>query len=245
MAMSKPGWGAVVHGEPTDLTNWANALKVGDPWGEIHQGETVLRSQALDKLTSAGEVYDHAPDLIARLNGAVALSQSASHVVLFTGKTVHFADDGTMHRTVMVGSGQIRIEGKSALVIQENLVSVVGPNGTVRPPPSPQPSEVQRWNKAAERDPLLNATLVHFGKGANWPDIYKVLECLFAKVGGERAFLALNWEPEKEIKRLKQTANWERKWARHAKPRGEPPKQPLGLEDAYALIGRLLRRALG
>jgi hypothetical protein len=246
MAVSRPGWGAVVQGEPTDLKKWANALKEPfDPWVEIHQGEMVLRSEALDKLTSAGEVYDRAPDLIARLNGAIALSQSTSHPILFTGNIVSFAHDSTMHRALMAGSGQLRLHGESALVIHDDLVAVVGPNGKPRSPPPPQPSEVHHWIKVVERDPSLVAPFVYFGKGANWPDIYKALECLFERVGGERAFLALNWEPEKEVKRLKQTANWERKWARHAKPKGKPPKNPMGLEDGHALLGRLLRRALG
>ncbi len=150
-----------------------------------------------------------------------------------------------MHRTLMVGSGQLRLRGESAVGVHDNFVSLVGPNEQPRSSPSPQPSEAQHCNKVAERDPLLAAALVHFGKSANWFDIYKALECLLQKAGGERAFLALNWEPENEVRRLKRTADWERNWARHAKPRGKPPKDPMGLEDAHGLLGRLLRRALG
>jgi hypothetical protein len=168
MAVSKPGWGAVVQGEPTDLKKWANALKEDfDPWVEIHQGETVLRSKALDKLTSAGEIYDRAPHLIALLNGAIALSRSTRHPILFTGNVVRFAPDGTIHRTLMVGSGQVRLHGESALIIHDNLVAVVGPNGKLRCPPPTQPSEVQHWIKLVERDPSLTSAIVHFGKGSN------------------------------------------------------------------------------
>ena len=74
--MSKPGWGAVVLGEPTDLEDWVHTLKEPfNPWVEVHGAETVLRSASFDELASANEVRDCAVALIERLNGVVALSQ--------------------------------------------------------------------------------------------------------------------------------------------------------------------------
>ena len=46
-----------------------------------------------------------------------------------------------------------------------------------------------------------------------WFDIYKALECIMGRFGGESAFIALDWAPREDVKRLKQTANW----ARHAR----------------------------
>jgi hypothetical protein len=78
--MSKPGWGAALLGEPTDLEDWAYTLQEPfDPWVEIHGAETMLRSASFDELESAIEVRDRAAALIERLNGAVALSQQARH----------------------------------------------------------------------------------------------------------------------------------------------------------------------
>jgi hypothetical protein len=76
--MTKPGWGAVVQGEPTDLQGWTDNLKEPfDPWVEIHGGETVLRSALLDGLATANAVRGRAPAYIDRINGAMALSQLA------------------------------------------------------------------------------------------------------------------------------------------------------------------------
>jgi len=48
--MTKPGWGAVVLGEPADLEDWTYTLKEPfDPWAEIRGAETVLRSASFDE----------------------------------------------------------------------------------------------------------------------------------------------------------------------------------------------------
>jgi hypothetical protein len=67
------------------------------------------------------------------------------------------------------------------------------------------------------------------------------LECLFDFAGDQKAFLALNWAPEKEVERLRYTANW----FRHARRRNDLPAMPLkSLDDARALLGQLFQRAL-
>ena len=67
--MTKPGWAAVIQGEPSDLDAWANNLKDPfDPWVERHDVETVLRSNSFEELTSAEEVRSRALAYIDRLN---------------------------------------------------------------------------------------------------------------------------------------------------------------------------------
>jgi hypothetical protein len=239
--MPKPGWGAIVEGEPTDLEAWQHTLKDPsfDPWVEIDDRKTVLRSASLDGLASAIEVRDGAGALIARLNGAVALSQQARP--LRFGGVIQFAADGKQHRTMFPEMAALEARGGFARI----NVTVTGPDGKPVPEPSPQPSEVQRWAAKADGDKLLGDALMYFGKGANWFDIYKVFECLFERAGGQHEFLALNWEPKTEVNRLKHSADWARKWARHAKPKDKPPKDPMNVNDAHVLLGRLLRRALG
>ena len=240
--MTKPGWGAVVQGEPTDLQGWTDNLKEPfDPWVEIHRGETVLRSALLDGLATANAVRDRAPAYIDRINGAMALSQLAGSL-RFGERVIQFTADGKQHRTMFPQTVTFELRGSSVLRVDARHI---GPDGKPVPPPPPQPSEVQRWVAKADGDKLLGDALMYFRKGADWPDIYKALECLFERAGGEHEFLALNWEPKGEIRRLKHTAAWARKWAQHARPKGKPPTDPMNLNDAHALLGRLLRRALG
>jgi hypothetical protein len=238
--MTNPGWGVVLRGEPADLEGWANNFK--EPFNqyprvEKHDGDTVLRSDSFDNLTSAQEVRERAVPLIERLNCALALLQRSEPVQF--GAVIQFKSDGTQHRTAflepatLVGSGGFF---GSAIIM--------GPDGNPRPEPPPQPSEAQRWLAIIENDKLLDDALRYFRKGADWASIYNALECLIEKAGGEVAFLRLNWASELEIKRLKYTAAWERKKAQHANPKDKPPKHPMDVNDAYALLDRLLRRAL-
>jgi hypothetical protein len=99
---------------------------------------------------------------------------------------------------------------------------------------------VQTWAELAEEDNLLEDALIYFGRSRDWFDIYKALECLMMRAGGERAFLAWGWVPEDVIMRIKRTANS----ARHARRKYEPPPNPMDVKEAHSVVGRLLRRAL-
>ena len=53
-------------------------------------------------------------------------------------------------------------------------------------PAPPEPSNPQRWLSIAAEDDLLADALTYFGRGDDWFDTYKALECLELKFGGER-----------------------------------------------------------
>jgi hypothetical protein len=72
-----------------------------------------------------------------------------------------------------------------------------------------------------------------------WFDIYKALECLMHRSGGETAFIALDWAPRDDVKLLKQTANW----ARHARRKYPEPSPATTEQEAKDLMSRLLRKA--
>jgi hypothetical protein len=212
--MPKVGWGAVIRGEPTDLAAWAHVLKAFDPWVETHGTETVLRSISLDELESADEVRARAIGYIDRLNGAMAVTQH-SRPVRF-GSVIRFTPDGGLQRTAFPGTVKFEARGS---VLADSIQ--IGPGGQPVPPPPPMPSDVQDWFKLADGDDRLADALVYFGRATervdmstDWFDIYKALECLILKFGGDRdlpqreerlmrgrvrRFLKLGWA---EVKRL-------------------------------------------
>jgi hypothetical protein len=249
--MPTPGWGAVVQGEPGDLADWARALKEpSDPWVEVHGNETVLRSASLNQLTSSTEVRDRSIAQIEQLNGAMALSQRSRP--LRFGGVIQFTEDGRLHQTIFVEMAGFEAGDK----MHAAILTVSGPNGEPVSPSPPQPSEVQRWAAIADQEDLLHDALVYFGRipqspaspvteATDWFDIYKALECLEKKFGGnETAFRNFacdrNWAARGELELLKRTANW----ARHARRKFDPPPNPMGLKEARDLLGQLLRRAL-
>ena len=161
--MSKPGWGAVLVGEPADLNDWTFQLKEAfDPWVEVHNTETILRSASLDELTTAGDVRDRAIVLIERLNGALALSEQTKPLRI--GGVIQVAPDGRLHRTLFAEGGVYRILGGRAKL--RATLTLTGPGGGPLPPPPPQPSQVQNWAAVAESEELLDDALIYFGRVA-------------------------------------------------------------------------------
>jgi hypothetical protein len=229
--MPNVGWGAVLQGKATDLEDWAYVLKEGfDPWVEVHEEKTVLRSASLDTLETANDVRDRAEVMIERLNGAVALSQGAGPIRF--GGVVEFAPDGRLHQTIFAE-------------LYENLnnvklratATVMGPDGQPVAPLPPQATEVQSGATIVENHPLLEDALIYFGRASDWFDIYKTLECLILQFGGkkngEARFLALEWAPKREIERLKQSANW----PRHARQKYDRPQDPMDIRGTSGKTG--------
>jgi hypothetical protein len=162
------GWGAVLRGDAADIDDWQYVLKKPfDPWVEVHDPDTILRSETLDSLGSAHEVRNHAIGMISRLNGAVALSQGARPV--FFGSVVEFTSDGRLHRTMFAETASL--EGRDKM---RAFCVVCGPDGQPLPT-TPQRSEVQGWAAIAEIEGLLEDALIHFGRADDWFDIYKCL----------------------------------------------------------------------
>jgi hypothetical protein len=239
--MSKQ-WGAVLRGHEFDLQNWREMLKPPfDPWVEVHGEDTVLRSNSLDDLTSANEVRDRIVAHIDRLNGAM-LAMLQSEPLQFGG-VVEFTADGKLHRT-MFAEGAVYSRSRAHAV-----AVAIGPDGKPQPNQPPKPSEVQNWANIADNDDLLEDALIYFGKVSAptpgqhpptfWFDIYKALECLMHRSGVEQDFLALDWAPRNDVKRLKRTADW----ARHARRKKAKPSPATTEKEAKDLIARLLRRA--
>jgi hypothetical protein len=234
MQQNKEGWGAVLGGEAADIDDWTHLLSNGlDPWTETNGNDTILRSNTLSNLESADEVRAQSSDMIDYLNGAMALSQGCGSVTFRAA--IRFDSKGHVHRTVFGEMGAFERKDR-----MRGTGEVLNANGNLIPA-VPTPSEVQNWAAIAENDSLIQEALTYFRKSPTWFNIYKALECLTLRFGGDEAkFLELNWESRAEIKLLKRSANT----LRHAKRRFDPPEKPMTLSDANALLSNLLRRAL-
>lgn len=127
---------------------------------------------------------------------------------------VEFSEDGSLRRYAYatgVAEGRSKARGFAQV-----LDSHVNPK-----PMLPPPSDAQRWAILAADDDLLADALTYFGRGDDWFDIYKALECLILRfaAGVEAAFLDRGWASKSEIGLLKRTANYER----HARRKFDPP----------------------
>jgi hypothetical protein len=230
----KPGWGAHLRGDPDELVEWEEKLPpVGDPWIEPSRDGPLLRSCALNDATSAQDARGRAALLVEKLNGIAAIVGLPLRL-RFEG-IVQIADDGRLHRTLFADPGKFCVSpgmGTRAIVRR--------PDGVEVPPGPPKPTETQQWMGAAASDPPLRDALGYLGKGLDWPNIYKVVECLEAFGGGERALQQSGWASANKIKLLKRTANMHR----HREGKEPPPATPMPPEEARQLIRHLVRQAL-
>lgn len=112
-------------------------------------------------------------------------------------------------------------------------------DGAILPQAAPQPSEVQRWTTIADTDDRLADALVYLSR-AEWFDLYKAIECVEDRAGGEAALDKLGWIEPRELKRVKRTANSlrHRRGGKHT-----PPSQPATHEEALRTVTLLVGKA--
>jgi hypothetical protein len=226
---SRVGWGVLLGGEEWDLEEWREALKQSfDPW--VTEDGLILRSSSLDHATTRSEADDLAKALMDQINGALAVSRRTRGVRLES--MVEILSDGTHRRAPVLGSFRV--------TDRPDKLRATGVVGEPKPPPPPERSETQRWLAIAAKDPFLEDALTYFGRSDDWFDIYKALECLELKFGGEGKVLALGWASASKIKLLKQNANYNR---RHARLKFDPPSHPMERAEARDLLAKLIARA--
>jgi hypothetical protein len=230
-AASRIGWGVVLAGDADDLEDWHGALKHPfDPWVMKVEIGLILRSSRLDGEATAIAVYERAKALM-EVNGALRASHRTGIVRLEAMAEVF--SDGACRRHLFA---QLRVtEARD----RASMVVVVG--GPEKPAPPPEPSEPQRWLSIAAEDDLLADALTYFARCDDWFDVYKALECLEMRFGGERKgqaerFRRLGWADADKFDLLRWTANS----GRHARKKFDPPPQPMERTEAHDLLAKLM-----
>ncbi len=231
----RPGWYAQLDGEDFDLEDWRHSLNEPfDPVAEqLPDGKTVLRSSDFDDLDDASEVRERALVLIARMNGAIGLWNSARPVRF--GGVIRIDEQGRQHAWVF---GEMAAVEMGRCIMRATAV-LLGPDGKPLPPPPPQPSQPQAWNRLAEQNDDISDLLDHFGRADNWYDIYKTIEVAAHLVDGKHRLWKIAQPETKACRNLDQNANF----YRHA--RGvKRPDQPLSVSEAKPLLAWLVRAVL-
>jgi hypothetical protein len=239
-----PGWIGKLSGHEFDLADWQLVLKAPfDPTCErISHTESViwvLRSRSFDNLQTPDEVRLRALALIERLNGALQV-ECRGEPLVFDG--VGRIDEAGQIQLFQFAEAHIRGRSRLSAVGQ-----VLNPNGNIVPPPSPDPSQAQRWLEAAESDDEIADMLTFAGRSDNWFDIYKALELAKRLAGDENgpgnnkyAMKALlGTEAYKKFDHVWQTANT----TRHARYANEPGVLAT-LNEAKAILSHVVKAVL-
>ena len=227
----------MLKGEAFDLEDWQDALKPPfEPWVMKTEVGLILRSSQLDGGATASAAFERAKALMDEVNGALRAS-GRTGIVRFEDVAEVFSD-GACRRHVIASIASVwRMRSRA-------VATVLGADGKPYPESPPQLSEPQRWLSVAAEDDLLADALIYFARCDDWFDVYKALECLFARFGGgdEKNFLALGWADPDKIKLLKRTADVERH-SRRGRPGVVPPPQPMERTEARELLAKLMAHA--
>lgn len=231
-------WGCVLQGADFDLEDWADCLKKPfDPWIHRNGSQFALRSKTFDDALDAQEVRDRSVALIDQLNGAMAALKGSSPVSF--GGVVEYAQDGKEHATIFIDA---MIETRS------RVKAIASTPGGQAQAPTPVECPAQEWVRIAEQDGHLEDALDYFGRASlpvkrndptHWFDIYKTIESLEHKYGGEKGLQSKGWVAADDLKALKTTANF----SRHARRKFAPPKTPVSVQTARSLLATIVKGA--
>ncbi len=221
-------WAIPLLGMRRDLEDWKDALPSGgDPWVEIMGVEVVLRSASFDGLVEE-RIWTRAQRVIRLARGAVA-ALGAYTEIGFNEVLQLLPDEPEPRRTTQIGDGS-----RSS---RRDMFRSLG--GSKRLGAANAPSLPQRWIGAASRDEDLADALTLLAGDLDWYDIYKLVECLEHKYGGEHKLLAMKWLPE-GTKKLKKEANYRR----HRRRLSDKRLPALTLRQGQKQIEELVRLAL-
>lgn len=224
-------WGIEINGHDFDLQDWQNQFRPPfDPWVEKHDETYIFRTRRFDGIDDAEAVSKAASFLVGHMNGAMFAVCRAKP--LTTGALIELKADGSRGRSVFLAMAGAAARGRASAV-----AVVLDKDGKERIQP-PVPTQVQEWAEIASADEQLADALM-FSARMDWFDIYKAIECLEAKAGGEQALRQLNWISKDELGLLKRTANSFRHWSR----KFDPPANPMSLDVAHDKLGSLVSAA--
>jgi|SRR6476661_6212698 len=216
----------------SDFDNLSNLRRSSDEFSLITENsEYYLTSSRWELLTNLSAVYWEATKRLQYIS-AVARIQFTDFPLLKPDMIYEVDEEGKRHgrralsATINVGSScsvSIQLEGG------QDIISIL---------------EFESWRKLAEEDEIVKDVFRQFREfDRNWINLYKVYEIVNKDAGKKKI---QQWTKDK-IGDFKRTANSQKAIGddeRHGVDDNDPPKEPMSLSEAKALIMTLLQKWL-
>jgi hypothetical protein len=223
---------AWLTGRARDLQLAKQAFASGDPVVATEDKEYYLASRRLNEvLPDASRLYDIAQAELTKVNGVARLIDSGFLPVQLTG-------------SFGVGDVTYLISGDRSRTFEEltELIESLG-----RKPSTPPSLPGAKYVALAGLHPEVAETLAILGKPVpklDWFDLYKIYEIIRDQVGSHVALNAKNWVAPADLRAFTASANRpdvSGLAARHARVSGAMPRHSISLDEARALITKLVR----
>ena len=224
-------WLVLLDVKKSDFDNLSNLLRSSDEFSVITENSKYyLTSSRWESLTNVSDVYWEATKPLQDIS-AVARIQFTGFPLLKPDIICEVDEEGKRQRWV-AGSATIRVDSSSFSIQLEGGQDII------------RNLEFESWMKLAEEDETVKNVfrqITEFDR--NWINLYKVYEIVNKDAGKKKI---QQWTKDK-IGDFKRTANSQKAIgddARHGVDDNDPPKEPMSLSEAKALIMTLPQKWL-
>ena len=224
-------WLVLLDVKKSDFDNLSNLRRSSDEFSLITvNSEYYLTSSHWESLTNASDVHGEATKLLEDIS-AVAMIHFTGFPLLKPDIICQVDEEGKRQRwragsatlTRRPASFSIKLEGG------QDIIPIL---------------EWESWMKLAEEDEIVKNVFRQITEfEPNWINLYKVYEIVKKDAGKKKIE---QWTKNK-ISQFTHTANSQSAIgddARHGVDRNDPPKEPMSLSEAKALIRNLLKQWL-
>jgi len=229
-------WQVQLIGDSSDLAALSESL-TGPDINISHDGkEYILTSSLFDETEDAQAIKKKADNIFAFLNGGMRIALDAVQT-LAIGSVYHQNDKGGRDITVFTDPLVIMVRVTSPTVCLTHV------DGTVEKYHPADP--IEKWTLLALRDMAVAdvMTIISFGN-LDWVNLYRILEIIKKDAGGIEGVVNNGWGVKSAIKLFKHTAcspgavGLE---ARHGAENTQPPKNPIPISEARAMISSIIQ----
>ena len=196
---------------------------------EKYEGEYFLSAAGWDSLANVFDVYVAAADVVVRLNGAARVGIGLLSPIVTT--VVYETEaDGKKHMWDYAGRVPIRLPidadaTKAAAAAARNPTKLL-------------------YEASLSNSALASALRVLAIGFVDWVMLYRLYEIIERDMGGQSSVIDQGWITRADLRRFKHTANTPSvagPLARHGVDRAVPPRAPMSLGDAQALVGHIFQ----
>ena len=219
-------WRVILNGDPLDLKFLTKSFNSPDYLIRQEGNNFTLSSAAFESSNDPTKIGESAQTFIEHINGGILLAFD-SHAPVSSGGVYEIRPDGGRNvYTTMHTQGRSRAFATSTLTHPDGSVEGTHPGDPVR-----------QWVDLASRDDAVADVLALLGtKSPDWVNLYRIYEIVEKDCGG---IVDKGWASKETIKNFKHTANHPESAgldSRHGRMSTDPPKKPMLLLEAKALI---------
>ncbi|EGK90502.1 hypothetical protein D0A34_13130 [Microcoleus vaginatus PCC 9802] len=225
-------WLVLLDVKKSDFDNLSNLLRSSDEFSLMAEnGEYYLTSSRWESLTNTSDVYGEATKPLQDIS-AIARIHFTGFPLLKPDIICEVDEEGKRQRWVAL-SATISVDSSSFSIQLEGGQDII------------RNLEFESWRKLAEEDEIVKNVFRQITDFEHkWINLYKVYEIVNKDAGKKKIE---QWITKDKISQFTHTANSQSAIgddARHGVDKHAPPKEPMSLYEADALIMALLQKWL-